>query len=461
MRRDCFVLGLFVSAACHAQCTPTYHGELGLPGLGDGYADPMIAWNDGRGESLYVGGSFSEIGGAFINLLAKYNASNDTWSALGSGLSTGFTNGFLASMVPCRLGSSTGAERLIVAGRFTSAGGVPGTEAIAAWTGQRWEAMGLTVPAGNAIWDTVVGDIGQGPRLFVAGGFGIPFGGIAQFDGQTWSAVGTGVGIAGAFSPYIADLEIFNDGSGPALYAVGRFDTIDGVATQLAAKFRNGQWSRIGLGISRLGDALKYLDAMTTYDDGTGPALYVGGTQFGINTVAGSTNVAKWNGSAWTKSGQVLGTGRVSALRGWNDGSGPALYFAGTAFPGINNFGKLVAGQWVSVDGSLRDSSTPNSATSGNWPSAFGLAEAGGNLLIGGSFITIGPVPARGLATLQACCPCPADFNRDGSVDGSDVESFFVAWQATDSSGDTDCSGGVDGSDVEAFFRAWEAGGCV
>jgi hypothetical protein len=57
-------------------------------------------------------------------------------------------------------------------------------------------------------------------------------------------------------------------------------------------------------------------------------------------------------------------------------------------------------------------------------------------------------------------CQCPADFNRDGGVDGGDVEAFFVAWESSAPEADTNRDGGVDGSDVEAFFVAWEAGGC-
>ena len=37
---------------------------------------------------------------------------------------------------------------------------------------------------------------------------------------------------------------------------------------------------------------------------------------------------------------------------------------------------------------------------------------------------------------------CPADFNQDGGIDGSDIDA------------------GVDGTDVEAFFSKWEAGSC-
>jgi hypothetical protein len=56
--------------------------------------------------------------------------------------------------------------------------------------------------------------------------------------------------------------------------------------------------------------------------------------------------------------------------------------------------------------------------------------------------------------------PCPADFNQDGGVDGSDVDDFFAAWSEGLPSADVNYDGGVDGLDVETFFNAWEAGGC-
>jgi hypothetical protein len=52
-----------------------------------------------------------------------------------------------------------------------------------------------------------------------------------------------------------------------------------------------------------------------------------------------------------------------------------------------------------------------------------------------------------------------ADFNVDGGVDGSDIEAFFVAWQAGAPEADFNMDGGVDGSDIEAFFIAWQNGG--
>jgi len=53
---------------------------------------------------------------------------------------------------------------------------------------------------------------------------------------------------------------------------------------------------------------------------------------------------------------------------------------------------------------------------------------------------------------------CIGDFNCDGGIDGADIGSFFVAWEAGESTGDVNADGGVDGSDVELFIVRWEEG---
>ncbi|MBS0197825.1 MAG: hypothetical protein JSR77_13805 [Planctomycetes bacterium] len=58
--------------------------------------------------------------------------------------------------------------------------------------------------------------------------------------------------------------------------------------------------------------------------------------------------------------------------------------------------------------------------------------------------------------TVNICCP--GDYNQDGGVDGADVESFFLDWEAGASASDLNQDGGIDGADVEAFFTRWEAG---
>lgn len=63
-------------------------------------------------------------------------------------------------------------------------------------------------------------------------------------------------------------------------------------------------------------------------------------------------------------------------------------------------------------------------------------------------------------ALVARFCRCAADYNEDGGVDGSDVESFFIDWESAQPLADVNEDGGIDGSDVESFFLVWAAGGC-
>lgn len=55
---------------------------------------------------------------------------------------------------------------------------------------------------------------------------------------------------------------------------------------------------------------------------------------------------------------------------------------------------------------------------------------------------------------------CPADYNDDGSIDGTDVQEFFDAWEVAAPRSDVNGDGGIDGADVVTFFDAWENAGC-
>lgn len=56
-------------------------------------------------------------------------------------------------------------------------------------------------------------------------------------------------------------------------------------------------------------------------------------------------------------------------------------------------------------------------------------------------------------------CPCPADFDQSGGIDGSDLMAFFLMWEAGEMVADLDESGGIDYGDVTSFFASYE-GGC-
>ena len=70
---------------------------------------------------------------------------------------------------------------------------------------------------------------------------------------------------------------------------------------------------------------------LAVYDDGAGPALYVGGDFY---TAGGVTvnYIARWDGAAWSALSGLFDTGvddRVSALAVYNHSSGPALFVGG------------------------------------------------------------------------------------------------------------------------------------
>ena len=72
--------------------------------------------------------------------------------------------------------------------------------------------------------------------------------------------------------------------------------TAGGVSAIRVAKWDGTVWSALGTGMNSL------VNAFTVFDDGTGPALYAGGsfTAAGGVTVSG---IAKWDASAWSDVG--------------------------------------------------------------------------------------------------------------------------------------------------------------
>ncbi len=101
-----------------------------------------------------------------------------------------------------------------------------------------------------------------------------------------WAPTGTGVILP------VYNLTVFDDGTGPALYVGGRLTTAGGVSTNGIAKWDGASWSSLGSGIGGLGIQTN-VRALTVFDEGTGPALYAGGDF----TVAGGVSanfIAMW-----------------------------------------------------------------------------------------------------------------------------------------------------------------------
>ena len=278
--------------------------------------DALTVFDDGSGPALYAGGDFETAGGANADNVAKWNGS--AWSALGSGISS--------RVLTLTVFDDGSGPALYAAGGFGTAGGVSANR-IAKWDGATWSPLGTGMD--QAVSAMMVFDDGSGPALYAGGEFitagGVGVSRIATWDGSSWSGLGGGSG--NGMNDSVHDLTVFDDGSGPALYAGGQFTTAGGVNANRIAKWDGSTWSPLGSGMGELHD-FNAVSALTVFDDGFGPALYAGG-DFTIAGGVEANNIAKWDGSTWSALGSGLGRGRVVALTVFDDGSGPALYVGG------------------------------------------------------------------------------------------------------------------------------------
>src|SRR6185436_15358386 len=91
------------------------------------------------------------------------------------------------------------------------------------------------------------------------------------------------------------------------------------MAAHLAAQTCAQQWTE-GLFPSNAVDG--HIQAFAEFDDGTGPALFAGGTFANAGGVPAAC-IAKWNGATWSALGSGV-AGNVNALVVFDDGNGPA-----------------------------------------------------------------------------------------------------------------------------------------
>lgn len=366
-----------------------------LPGLLPDQAVLSLAvWDDGGGEALYVGGWFTAVGGVTANHVARYRG--ESWSALAGPSGTGVSG----SVNVLEVWDDGRGEALYAGGDFSTAGGISAGR-IARWDGSAWSA--LVGPSGNgvdqSVYAMVAWDPGGGPGLYVGGYFhtagGVTANEIARWDGTSWSALSGPAG-NGALGSVWA-LTVWSDGGGEVLYAGGDFSVAGGLAASRIARWDGVLWSALpgphGLGLED--DAL----AFAVWDDGTGEALYAGGEFLTAGEVVAS-RVARWDGTAWSALSDDGGTGVAGIVRAmavWDDGNGPALYVGGS----FTVAGGLTVNNVARWDGSTWSALAAPSGT-GIDGAVYALAGfddgSGPALFAGGWFTTAGGEPVPWLA---------------------------------------------------------------
>ncbi|TVQ63550.1 MAG: hypothetical protein EA378_01290, partial [Phycisphaerales bacterium] len=377
------------------------------------------------------------IGNQTVNRIAMWDG--DAWHPLTGPNGTGVSGDALARVRAILVHDDGSGPAVYVAGRFGSAAGVQAF-GIARWDGAEWSP--LSGPSGNGfndeVYDLVVFDDGNGPKLYAGGAFttagGQPANRVAKWDGSAWSPVGSGM------NSRVQALADFDDGGGPALYAGGTFIVAGGQAANRIAKWDGTAWSPLGSnGLSSPAPSYTVL-SLAVADDGTGPALYVGGSFIFADGLL-VNRLARWDGAAWSALGLGLSGGNVTEIVPFNTGSGPGLAVGGS-FNGITSGDPAprvalytAADGWQALD---PGDASPLNGTVSALATTPGSADTPSTLIIGGAFTT-SPSGAARITAWRGCfvpeTPCPADLTGpaldgipDGLVGVADLNFYITLW---------------------------------
>ena len=358
---------------------------VGSPGSHNGSVKAAVV--DGSGN-LYIGGSFTAVGDIFATNVAKWNGTN--WSALGFSI-TGSSFG----LGPVNALAFSG-NTLYVGGSFTNACGIPANR-IVQWDGTNWSALGSGLGGGgwsptfispNVLALAVSGnDLYAGGWFTTAGDTDAYY--VAKWDGSSWSTLGSGMDLV------VGALAI----SGTDLYAGGRFTTADGIVCNGIAKWDGNGWSALGSGVSGdagpVNSATTRVYSLAT----SGTDLYAGGRFTHANGIL-VNGIAKWDGSAWSPLGSGMkitpdSGGFVYSLAMF----GGNLYAGGlfTNAGGVTCYSvaKWDGQSWSNLGAGV---GTPEYLLDDHSGSVSALVSANGSLYVGGDFALAGDVAATGIA---------------------------------------------------------------
>lgn len=375
-------------------------------------------WESAAGPQLVLGGAFTQVGGKTARGLALLKA-GETWQAVDGGL-----DGAVRAFATADFGQG---EELYLGGAFKYGQGTQ-LRGITRWS------EGVFHPLGNGLGDhtaastyaLLVHDDGSGNALYAGGSFktaytpGTAY--IARWDGISWSSVGGGLGPVGFGSGVVYALATFPDAAGPQLIAAGRFSEAGPRNVGNIARWDGTEWHPVGNG-----EFSPFIYALQVYDDGDGPWLYAGGS---FSTLMGQTvnRLARWNGSIWRDVGGGVGGPNdpsVRSLRVHDDGSGPALYVGGIfTYAGgdvVPNLARWRNGAFEPVGGVLSGA-------------VLAMAEVdvgrGPELAVGGNFLTAGGAPMRRIAIWDG-----AGWNSlDPGIDGPGFSNVEAIGQAPNGS---------------------------
>jgi hypothetical protein len=262
---------------------------------------------------------------------------------------------------------AVGADGVYIGGTFWRVGGVTVTN-LAKWDGQCWSAVGSGLGTGV---NHGVGSLVSCRGTVYAGGLfpnagAVPALNVAAWDGTNWHPLGSGI-------PGVV-LVLATDGSN--VYFGGSFTNAGGITASNIARWDGAQWWPLGEGVNGAIDAIAV---------GRG-GVYVGGAFTRAGGVY-ATNIACWDGTNW----RALGSGVPSRVRSL--AVREANVYAGSAPFRQDGTNAVYLSQWNSSE--WRPIGITPSPAAG---SVLALAVCGSDLYAGGGFVWMNGLLASGIA---------------------------------------------------------------
>jgi hypothetical protein len=383
-------------------------------------------WQDGFGLSNGANGGIRAvvrsgndvyIGGYFTvvgSVVANRVAkwNGTAWSSLGTGAANGVNDAVYTLAV-----ASNG--DVYAGGEFNAAGGTAANN-VAKWNGTAWSPLG-TGAANGVSNGSVLALAVAGNGDVYAGGFFSQAGGVvaarvAKWNGTAWSPVGAG--LTGTLGSYFVVSALAVAGNGD-VYAGGLFMQADGAAASNVAKWNGTAWSSLGTGAANGVNEAIFALAVASNGD-----VYAGGRFTQAGGVAAS-HVAKWNGTAWSSLGTSVANGvnsDVSALAVASNGDVYASgYFTQAGGLAANAMARWNGTAWSPLGMGL------NGSTGSSSSQVVALAVAGnGDVYVGGNFTQAGAGVANNVAKWTGTAWSPLSAGAANGMNGY-VSALAVA----------------------------------
>jgi hypothetical protein len=404
--------------------------------LGHGASGTVTAIAAHRGEAI-IAGDFTRFDGAPATRIAAYDG--ESGRELGDGFNIAPAS--LVSFDPD--GAGPAPEALIAGGTFTTTANGGAMVRFAKWDGAAWSQIGAG--ANGGINSMVVFNDGSGPAVFLAGSFttvdGVSAARVARWNGSTVTALGSGL------NGTVNELAVYNN----ALYAVGSFTASGSTAANRVARWDGTDWVAVA------GGANNTVNAAAVF----GGRLYIAGTFTSIDGIS-ANRVARWDGAAWSDAaGGADAT--VKSLATFDDGRGPALYVGGD----FTHVGApaVAATRLARFDGTAW-SAIGTGADGSVGAMAAATIDGRPRLAVGGAFRTLNGVPSDRVGVLVPCeRSCYANCDHSTAAPVLNVNDF-VCFQGRFAAGspEANCDGSTNAPvlNVNDFvcFQAKFAAGC-